>query len=149
MSPRGREMIKVGKSVIGQSGSAQTNKKNNFKYKAEKSGRTTTARYNETWKWTHSTSLQNLMQSHRIFTNGATIDASHSVRCVSPFNGQAEAAGGLFDPVLGFAVQHVCGWDALDGHDDVTGTQVCHRGLAAGGDLQAGSKKKNIPLLIN
>ena len=44
--------------------------------------------------------------------------------------------GGLLYLVLGFAVQHICGGDSLDGQDDVTGAQVGHGGLAAGSDLE-------------
>lgn len=47
--------------------------------------------------------------------------------------------GGLFNLVLGLAVQQVFGGDALDGQDDVTSAQVGYGSLAAGGDLQRSS----------
>lgn len=43
--------------------------------------------------------------------------------------------GGLFDLVLGVAVQHVFGGDPLDGQDHVPGAQIGHGRLTAGGDL--------------
>lgn len=43
--------------------------------------------------------------------------------------------GGVFDLVLGLAVQHVFGGDALDGQDDVTSAQIGRGRLAAGSHL--------------
>lgn len=43
--------------------------------------------------------------------------------------------GGLFDLVLGLAVQQVLGGDPLDGQDDVTGAQIGRGCLAARSDL--------------
>ena len=60
--------------------------------------------------------------------------------CVLPVNGQTEPLRRLFYLVLGFTVQHVFGWDPLDGQDDVTGTQFGYGRLAAGSDLE-GSRR--------
>lgn len=56
--------------------------------------------------------------------------------CIQPFNSETELIGGLLYLVLGFTVQHVCGRDSLDGQDDITGTQVCCRGLTARSNLK-------------
>lgn len=43
--------------------------------------------------------------------------------------------GGLFNLVLGVAVQHVFGGDSLDGQDDITGAQIGRGRLTPRSDL--------------
>lgn len=43
--------------------------------------------------------------------------------------------GGLFNLVLGVAVQHVFGGDSLNGQDDIAGAQIGHGRLTARSDL--------------
>lgn len=49
--------------------------------------------------------------------------------------------GGLFNLVLGVAVQHVFGGDSLDGQDDITGAQIGHGRLTPRSDL-AGTDRR-------
>lgn len=59
-----------------------------------------------------------------------------AVLCIGPVDGETEPAGALLDPVLGFAVKQLIGWNALDGQYDVAHAQVGTRRLAARSHLE-------------